>query len=83
MWYNYLSAYLLKKGNMNNPICSCIFIKKSQIRFEIIFVYVDGLNIVGTPKELIEFVKYLKIEFEMKDLGKKILSRPVDQAFSI
>ena len=29
MWYNRLREYLLKEGYMNNPICSCIFIKKS------------------------------------------------------
>ena len=70
MWYNCLSVYLLKKGHVNNPICLCIFIKKSQTRFEIIVIYVDDLNLVGTPKELIETAKYLKRQFEMKDLGK-------------
>ena len=33
MWYNRLSEYLLKEGYVNNPICLCIFIKKSEIRF--------------------------------------------------
>ena len=37
---------------MNNPICTCIFIKKSETGFAIITVYVDDLNLVGTPKEL-------------------------------
>ena len=54
---------------MNNPICPCIFIKKSEIRFAIISVYVDDLNLVGTPEELTR-TNYLKNEFEMKDLGK-------------
>ena len=52
---------------MNNPICSCIFIKKSKIGFEIIVVYDDDLNLVGTLEELIETSKYLKKEFEMQD----------------
>ena len=52
MWYNHLSEYLLKEGYMNNPICPCIFIKKSETEFAIITVYVDDLNLVGTPKEL-------------------------------
>ena len=30
MWYNRLSEYLLKEGYANNPICPCIFIKKSE-----------------------------------------------------
>ena len=70
MWYNRLSEYLQKEGYVNNPICSCIFIKKSETRFAIMAVYVDDLNLVGTPKELIRTTNYLKNEFEMKDLGK-------------
>jgi len=48
----------------------CIFIKKSQSRFAIIKVYVDDLNLVGTPEELTKTATYLKNEYEMKDLGK-------------
>ena len=55
---------------MNNPICPCIFIKKLETGFLIIVVYVDDLNLVGTPKELTRTTNYLKNEFEMKDLGK-------------
>ena len=36
----------------------------------IIAVYVDDLNLIETPKELIKTINYLKKEFEMKDLGK-------------
>ena len=71
MWYNRLSEYLLKKGYVNNLICPCIFIKKSETGFAIIAVYVDDLNIVGTPEELTRTTNYLKKEFEMKDLRKK------------
>ena len=70
MWYNRLSEYLLKEGYVNNPICPCIFIKKSETRFAIIAVYVDDLNLVGTPEELTRRTNYLKKEFEMKDLRK-------------
>ena len=70
MWYNRLSEYLLKEVYANNLICPCIFIKKSEIGFEIIVVYVDDLNLIGTPEELTRIAKYLKNEFEMKDLGK-------------
>ena len=70
MWYNRLSEYLLKEGYANNPICPCIFIKKSKTRFAIIAVYVDDLNFIGTPEELTKTTKYLKREFEIKDLGK-------------
>ena len=70
MWYNRLSEYLLKEGYVNNPICPCVFIKKSETGFAIITVYVDDLNLVGTPEELTKTAEYLKKEFEMKDLGK-------------
>ncbi|KAL0534638.1 hypothetical protein IC582_028929 [Cucumis melo] len=68
--YNRLSEYLLKEGYQNNPICPCVFIKKSQSGFAIIVVYVDDLIINGTPEELSKAIEYLKNEFEMKDLGK-------------
>ena len=70
MWYNRLSEYLLKEGYVNNPICPCVFIKKSETGFAIIAVYVDDLNLVGTLEELTKTAEYLKKEFEMKDLGK-------------
>ena len=81
MWYNRLSEYLLKKGYKNDPICRCIFIKRSGSEFVIIAVYVDDLNIIGTRKELLEAVECLKKEFEMKDLGSrqdKVLSWPTN-----
>ena len=55
---------------MNNPIFSCIFIKKSQIKFEIIIVYIDDLNLVETFKNVIKTKKYLKKKFEMKVFEK-------------
>ena len=56
MWYNSLSQY---------------FIKKSKFGLTIIAVYVDDLNLIGTPKELTKAANYLKKEFEMKNLGKQ------------
>ena len=70
MWYNRLSEYLLKEGYANNPICPCIFIKKSKIECAIIVVYADDLNLIWTPEELTRMENYLKMEFETKDLGK-------------
>ncbi|CAM8907757.1 unnamed protein product [Rhodiola kirilowii] len=70
IWYNRLSEYLLKEGYITNAICPCVFIKRTKTRFSIIVVYVDDLNIIGTPGELIETIACLKSEFEMKNLGK-------------
>ena len=60
MWYNHLSEYLLKEGFENNLICSYVFIKKSESGFAIVAVYVDDLNLVGTPEELIKTAKLFK-----------------------
>ena len=70
MWYNRLSEILVKEGYVNDPICPCVFIKKTGSEFVIIAVYVDDLNLIGTPKELQTAVEYLKKEFEIKDFGK-------------
>ncbi|KAL0461117.1 UNVERIFIED_CONTAM: Retrovirus-related Pol polyprotein from transposon TNT 1-94 [Sesamum latifolium] len=69
MWYNRLSEYLIKKGFCNNQISPCLFIKRTESGFVIIAVYVDDLNIIGSPEEIRQAADYLKIEFEMKDLG--------------
>jgi Reverse transcriptase (RNA-dependent DNA polymerase) len=69
MWYNRLSEYLIKEGYKSNIISPCIFIKRSISSFIIIAVYVDDLNIIGSPEEIEKTIKLLKNEFEMKDLG--------------
>ena len=46
------------------------FIKRYKPQFVIIAVYVDDLNIIGTLKELQKAANCLKLEFEMKDLGR-------------
>ncbi|WZZ32928.1 hypothetical protein YC2023_016329 [Brassica napus] len=70
MWYNRLSEHLTKEGYTNDPICPCVFIKKTTSGFVIIAVYVDDLNIIGTQNEIQKASNYLKGEFEMKDLGQ-------------
>ena len=56
---------------MNNPICPCIFIKKSTIKIIIIVVYVDDFNLIRTLEELTKTINYLKMEFEIKDSKKQ------------
>jgi Reverse transcriptase (RNA-dependent DNA polymerase) len=69
MWYNRLNEYLIKEGYKSNIISPCIFIKQSISSFTIIAVYINDLNIIGSPQEIEKTVKLLKNEFEMKDLG--------------
>jgi len=45
-------------------------LKKSSIRFCIVSVYVDDLNIIGNELDINEARHHLKTEFEMKDLGQ-------------
>ena len=47
-----------------------MFIKKSYSRFAIVVVYVNDMNLIGTPAELEEIAAHLKSAFEMKVLGK-------------
>jgi hypothetical protein len=70
MWYNWLKDFILNKGYYNNDDCPCVFIYKSLIGFCIILVYVNDLNIIGNELVINEAHDYLKMEFEMKGLGK-------------
>jgi hypothetical protein len=70
MWYNRLSEFLLKKGYTNNPDSPCVFIRKSQKGFCIVSIYVDDLDTIEYAEDIEEASAYLKIEFEMKDLGE-------------
>jgi hypothetical protein len=70
MWYNRFNKYLLNESYKNDDICPYIFIKKTNIGFAIVTVYVDNLNLIGTSEEFNKTANYLKNEFEMKDLEK-------------
>ena len=74
MWYNHLGEYLIKQGYINDVVCPCICIKKTTLGFVILVVYVDDINLIGTPEEVQKAIEYLKKEFEMKDLGNTKLS---------
>ena len=60
----------MKEGYKNDYICSCVFIKKFEIGFTIIAVYVDDMNLIETFEKLSKIAEYLKKEFKVKDLGK-------------
>ena len=46
--------------------------KRSKNEFSIIIVYINNINIVGTPNEFTKAIDCLKKEFEIKDLEKAI-----------
>ena len=66
MWYSCLSEYLLKEGYKNEDVCPCVFIKKTYIRFAIVVVYVNDLNLIRTIEELEKIVDYLKMNLRWK-----------------
>ncbi|KAJ0462625.1 putative RNA-directed DNA polymerase [Helianthus annuus] len=68
MWYNRLSEYLEKEGYKSDVISPCVFIKRSLSKFTIVAVYIDDINIIGAPEEIVKTANILKREFEMKDL---------------
>jgi len=70
VWYNHLIEYLLKEGYINDPICSCIYLKRSKNEIAIIIVYVDDINIVETSNEITKAIDFLNKEFEVKDFEK-------------
>jgi len=73
MWYNRLSKYLLKEGYKNDPICPCVFIKRSGSEFVIIHVEVEDLGITRSSGGL--QIKYMKdgIFVHQSAYTKKIL----------
>ena len=52
--YNCLSKYLLKEGYKNEHIYPCVFIKKENLGFMIIVIYINDLNIVRTLEEILQ-----------------------------
>ena len=70
MWYSRLKEFLLKKGYSNNDYCPYVSIKQSSTGFCLISVCVDDLNIFGSAQDIEEAYNHLKMEFEVKDLGK-------------
>lgn len=60
MQYNCLSEYLGKEEYINDLIYPYIFIRKSKSGFTIVAIYVDDMNLIGTSKEPLKVVQYLK-----------------------
>ena len=67
MWYTRLSDYLISQGY---ELCPCVL--NYEVLFQIVrvTVYVVNTNLTKTLEELEKTASYLKMEFEMKDLGK-------------
>ncbi|KAM1441272.1 hypothetical protein ACFXTO_009402 [Malus domestica] len=67
MWYTRLSDYLISQGY---ELCLCVLNYEVLFQIARVTVYVVDTNLTKTPEELKKTASHLKMEFEMKDLGK-------------
>jgi hypothetical protein len=68
-WYHHLCHYLISQGFIHNTALPCIFTYCTNDGFVILAVYVDDLNIIGTP-DMCKFAQgILTKTFDMKFLG--------------
>ena len=53
----------------NNEAYPYIFIRVKKTWFVILAIFVDDLNLIGSPKEITDIFVTLTKEFEIKDIG--------------
>jgi hypothetical protein len=70
MWYQKLTAFLADRGFASHESAPCVFIKSKGKEFTIVAIYVDDLNIIGTPRAVAATKATMMEKFEMKDLGR-------------
>ena len=70
MWYSHLHYFLLHHNFQHDHSLLCIFILTELSGFAIVAIYVDDINLVGTPTTCKKVVSLLTNRFEMKLLGK-------------
>lgn len=49
MWYHLLRDFLISHGFIHDPALPCIFTLLQNEGYVIVIVYVDSLNLIGTP----------------------------------
>ncbi|KAM1106870.1 hypothetical protein ACFX2B_003655 [Malus domestica] len=67
MWYTRLSDYLISQGY---ELCPCVLNYEVLFQIARVTIYVVNTNLNKTLEELEKTASHLKMEFEMKDLGK-------------
>ena len=70
MWYQHLLEFLLHHQFNHDQALPCLFTLKTSLGFVVIVVYVDDLNLVGTPATYQHAMDLLTTHFKMKLLGK-------------
>ena len=70
MWYQHLQEFLLHHQFNHNQALPCLFTLMTSSGFVVVAIYVDNLNLVGTPATCQHTVDLFTTQFEMKLLGK-------------
>ena len=70
MWYKHLRDFLLFHNFQHDQALPCLFTLQHTSGFVVIAVYVDDLNLVGTPATCQHAIALLTNQFEMKLLGR-------------
>ena len=66
MWYKHLRDFLLHYNFSHDQTLHCLFTLQHSSRFVVIAMYVDDLNLVGTPTTCQHAMNLLANQFEMK-----------------
>ena len=69
MWYKHLRDFLLHHNFSHDQALPCLFTLQHSSGFVVIAVYVDDLNLVGTPATCQHAMNLLANQFKMKLLG--------------
>ena len=70
MWYHLLRGFLVEHGFLHDPALPCIFTLNQGSEFVIVAVYVDDLNLIGSPALCKHAESLLTAKFDMKLLGR-------------
>ena len=70
MWYHLLRNFLISHGFLHDPTLPCIFTLTQKSEYLIVAVYVDDLNLIGSPTLYKHTETLLTAQFDMKLLGK-------------
>ena len=70
MWYHLLRDFLISHGFLHDPTLPCIFTLTQNFEYMIVVVYVDDLNLIGSPTLCKHTETLLTAQFDMKLLGK-------------
>jgi hypothetical protein len=72
MWYHLLRDFLISNGFLHDPTLPCIFTLYRNSQYLIVAVYVDDLNLIGSPTLCKHAETLLTAQFDIKLLGKTL-----------